>query len=110
MQTKMLARITLPPEIKRGAVISARIVILHAMETGYRFDIQGRNIPKNVIHSLTASYLGEVIFRAEMGSGMSANPSLQFHFVADKSGELIVDWRDDTGQVGKQRAMVAVVG
>ncbi len=106
----MLARITIPPEIKRGAVVPVRVVILHAMETGYRFDIHGKNIPKNVIHTLTARYQEEIIFRAEMGSGMSANPSLQFHFVAGKSGELIFDWRDDNGQIGTQRVMVSVVG
>lgn len=86
-----------------------RIAILHAMETGYRFDIDGRSIPKNVIHTLTCRYLGEIIFRAEMGSGMSANPSVQFYFVAERSDELIFEWRDDAGRHEIHRTALRVV-
>lgn len=86
-----------------------RIAILHAMETGYRFDIDGRSIPKNVIHTLTCRYLGEIVFRAEMGSGMSANPSVQFYFVAERSDELIFEWRDDAGHRETHRAALRVV-
>lgn len=106
----MLARITLPSEIKRGTIVPVRIVILHTMETGYRFDVNGKSIPKNVIHTLTARYQGDIVFRAEMGSGMSANPSVQFQLIADKSGELSIDWQDDAGLRGSQRAMINVVG
>ena len=86
-----------------------RIAILHAMETGSRFDFDGRSIPKNVIHTLTCRYLGEIIFRAEMGSGMSANPSVQFYFVAERSGELIFEWRDGAGQHETHRTVLRVV-
>ena len=49
----MLARIDVVGDIKRGAVVPVRIAILHPMETGYRFDVNGRVIPKNVINTLT---------------------------------------------------------
>ena len=66
----MLARIDVVGDIKRGAVVPVHIAILHPMETGYRFDVNGRVIPKNVINTLTCRYQGEIVFRAEMGSGM----------------------------------------
>lgn len=105
----MVARVDLPIEAKRGAVVPVRIAILHAMETGYRFDVNGRSIAKNVINTLTCRYLGEIIFRAEMGSGMSANPSVQFYFVAERSGDLEFDWLDDAGERGSHQAAVRVV-
>ena len=49
------------------------------METGFRFDLMGRAVPKNVINSFVARYNGTEIFRAEMGSGVAANPFLQFY-------------------------------
>ena len=109
MRTEMAARVNMPSEVKRGTVVPIRIAIQHQMETGYRFDLNGRAIPKNVIHTLTCRYSGEIIFRADMGSGMAANPGVQFYFVAEKSGELVFEWRDDTGKHGSERAMLSVV-
>ncbi len=104
----MVARIQIPAEIKRGAIVPVRIIILHPMETGYRFDVNGKTIPKNVIHTLTCKFNGEEIFRAEMGSGMAANPIVEFWFAPDRSGELAFEWQDDAGQRGNQRAMLKV--
>lgn len=104
----MLARVDLAGEIKRGAVVPVRIAILHPMETGYRFDVNGRVIAKNVINTLTCRYQGEIVFRAEMGSGMSANPSVQFYFVADRTGELLFEWNDDAGQRGSHKLPLRV--
>ena len=108
MATAMLARVTIPAKNTSGFAVPVRIIILHPMETGYRFDVNGRSIAKNVINMLTCTFLGEQIFRAEMGSGMAANPSVEFYFVPDKSGELVFDWIDDAGQRGSHRAMLNV--
>ena len=105
----MLARVDLSGELKRGTVTPVRIAMLHAMETGYRFDVDGRTIPKNVIHTLTCRYQGDIIFRAELGSGMAANPSVQFYFVPEQSGELVFDWSDDAGERGRYGLPIRVV-
>ena len=34
---------------------------------------------------------------------MSANPTVQFYFVADRNGELLFEWNDDAGRRGSQR-------
>jgi len=104
----MLARVQLPPTAKRGEVIEVRITIQHPMETGFRYELGGRPIPKNVIHSLVARYSGAEIFRAEMGSGIAANPYLQFFTVAEASGEFIFEWVDDDGNRGEERANLTV--
>ena len=104
----MAARVLVPKQARRGAVIEIRVVVQHVMETGYRLDHFGRAIPKNVINTLTARYNGEEIFRAEMGSGIAANPYLQFYTVATESGEIVFDWVDDAGERGSERASIAV--
>lgn len=104
----MLARIEVPRQARRGEIILLRIAIQHPMETGYRPDNFGRRIPKNVINNLVCRYNGVEVFRAEMGSGMAANPLLQFHAVAEASGEFVFEWVDDSGQRGMERAMLVV--
>lgn len=104
----MLARVQVPKTAARGEVISVRIAIQHPMETGFRFDVNGRAIPKNVINTLIVRYNDAEVFRAEMGSGVAANPLLQFHTVAEASGEFVFEWVDDAGQRGMERATLVV--
>lgn len=104
----MVARVQLPKTAKRGEVISVRIAIQHPMETGFRFGINGQAIPKNVVNTLTVRYNDAEIFRAEMGSGVAANPLLQFYAVAEASGEFVFEWIDDAGQRGTERATLVV--
>jgi sulfur-oxidizing protein SoxZ len=106
----MVARIQVPKEAKRGELITVRIAIQHPMETGFRFDHSGRPIAKNVVNTLTCSYAGVEVFRAEMGSGISANPYLQFYTRATASGELVFEWVDDAGERGSERVPITVTG
>ena len=105
----MVARVQLPKAAKRGEVIEVRIAIQHPMETGFRYDHAGKAVPKNVINTLVARYNGKEIFRAEMGSGIAANPYLQFFTVAQASGEIEFSWVDDAGVRGSERATITVV-
>lgn len=104
-----LARIQMPSSARRGEIVTVRIAIQHPMETGFRQDNSGRAIAKNVIHTLTAHYNGGEVFYAELGSGISANPYLQFHFRAASSGEIILAWLDDAGVRGSERARLTVI-
>jgi len=106
----MMARIQLPSAAKRGEAIEVRIAIQHPMETGFRYDDAGKPIPKNVINKLVCRYNGEEIFRAELGSGIAANPYLQFYTVARESGEIEFSWEDDSGAQGAERATITVAG
>ena len=106
----MLARIQVPAQARRGDIVAVRIAIQHPMETGYRPDNFGRRITKNVINTLTCRYNSVEVFRAEMGSGVSANPQLQFYVRAENSGEMVFDWVDDSGERGSARAPITVTG
>lgn len=106
----MLARVQVPEKAARGEVIPVRIAIQHPMETGFRYDNVGQTIAKNVIHTLVVRYNGAEIFRAELGSGIAANPYLQFHTVAAESGEIEFSWADDAGEQGAARVSITVAG
>ena len=103
-----LARVQLPAAAKRGQVIEVRVAIKHAMETGFRFDNDGRVIPRNVVTNIVCRYNGNEVFRAETGSGIAANPYMQFHVVAETSGEFVLEWIDDAGERGRERAALTV--
>jgi sulfur-oxidizing protein SoxZ len=105
----MSARILVPKEVKRGAAFPVRIAIQHVMETGFRYDLFGKPITKNVVNTLVCRYDGVEVFRAEMGSGIAANPYLQFYTVAERTGELEFSWVDDAGAKGSERVAVNVV-
>ena len=106
----MNSRVQVPATAKRGETIEIRIAIQHPMETGFRYDAVGHAIPKNVINELVCRYNGEQVFRAEMGSGIAANPYLAFFVVARQSGEFEFSWVDDQGNRGDARAAIRVSG
>ena len=103
------ARISVPPSVARGKPFEVRIIIRHAMETGYRTDESGKSIPRNVIKTFTCRYNGDVVFSARMSSGIAANPYLRFFVTAKDSGQLAFEWVDDNGVRGSDSAAVTVV-
>lgn len=104
----MAARIRVPREARRGEVIEVRVLIQHAMETGFRHDDVGRLIPRNVINAFSCRYNGVEVFRADLSSGIAANPYLQFYTVAEASGDFEISWIDDREERGSERASIAV--
>jgi sulfur-oxidizing protein SoxZ len=103
-----VARILVPKQAKRGELVEVRIAIQHPMETGFRMDNNGRVIPKNTVSNLVCRYNGAEVFRAEMGSGIAANPYLQFYFVAQDSGNVEFAWADDAGEKGAASSVITV--
>ncbi len=103
-----IAKILVPPQAKRGEMVEIRIAIQHPMETGFRMDNNGKVIPKNTVNNLLCRYNGVEVFRAEMGSGIAANPYLQFYIVAQDSGNVEFSWADDRGETGSASAVIEV--
>src|ERR687893_268005 len=104
-----IARIQVPGEAKAGEVMTVRVAVQHPMETGFRYDHMGKSIPKNVINTLVCRYNGVEVFRAELGSGIAANPYLQFFVRAQTSGELAFEWVDDAGERGAEKVPIKVL-
>src|SRR5262245_66424394 len=94
----MAARIQLPAKAKKGEIVEIRVLIQHPMETGYRHDDIGHLIKRNVINVLSCRYNGGEVFRADLSSGIAANPYVQFYTVADKSGDIEFYWIYDEGK------------
>jgi sulfur-oxidizing protein SoxZ len=102
------ARIGVPATAKKGETVEVRIAIQHPMETGFRFDLDGRAIPKNVINRFTCRFNGVEVFSAEMGSGIAANPFLDFFATVEESGTFDFEWVDDAGVRGSESAKIQV--
>lgn len=90
-------RIVAPATASKGDVIEIKTLIQHIMETGHRRDNMGRPIERDIIQSLTVTYAGAEVFRAELGPGVAANPYFAFSTVATESGELVFTWTDEKG-------------
>ena len=104
----MDARIVVPPKVARDEPFEVRLSIRHPMETGYRTDDTGKAIPRNVVRRVTCRYNGDLVFAAQLSSGIAANPYLRFFVTARTSGELAFEWVDDAGVRGSERAPVVV--
>ena len=101
-------RVRVPASAKAGDIIEIRTLVTHPMETGQRRAIDGRPIARNIIHTFTATFDGRPVFKADLNSGISANPYLAFSLKVDKAGQLVMTWSDDTGAVETEKADIAL--
>ena len=104
----MEARINIPAKVARNEPFEVRLQIRHPMETGYRTDDTGKAIARNVVRSVTCRYNGDLVFAAQLSSGIAANPYLRFFVTERASGELQFEWVDDAGVRINERAPVVV--
>ncbi len=104
----LLGRLQVPPTVRRGEPFEIRVLVQHPMETGFRRDMNGREIPVHIVDRVVCTYGGREIFRAELGTGISANPYLAFYAIADASGEVVVEFSDDRGEKGRVSATLSV--
>lgn len=86
-----------PASARRGEMIELRTMIAHAMETGYRSDLHGRTVPRDIIRRFSCRYNGELVFSAELAPAIAANPYFAFPLRATASGTLSFTWEGDNG-------------
>lgn len=91
------ARIKVPDTIKAGEIIEVRAIVQHPMETGNRKDANGQIVPRDIIHSYTAKFAGQVFFEGTFGPGISSNPSIVIQLKVPGPGDLELTWVDDHG-------------
>lgn len=101
-------RIKVEPAKKAGDVIEIKTLITHVMETGFRKGGDGKLIPRNIINSFTATFGGKEVFKADLSSGVSANPYIAFHMKVDGPGDLELTWVDDKGEKIVEKVPVTV--
>ncbi|MBI1650367.1 thiosulfate oxidation carrier complex protein SoxZ [Hyphomicrobium sulfonivorans] len=101
-------RIKLPSPIHAGAIIEIRTLATHVMETGNRKDGAGNIIPRNIIHTFTASFNDSEVFSADLNSGISPNPYIAFFMKVPGSGTLTLSWQDDSGTTTVEKIAINV--
>ena len=104
----LLGRVQVPPTVRKGEPFEIRVLVQHPMETGYRRDLNGQSIPMHIVDRIVCRIGGREVFRAELGSGMAANPYIAFYAVAEQAGSVEVEWSDDRGERGRATAMLNV--
>jgi sulfur-oxidizing protein SoxZ len=102
------ARVTMKPEARKGEVVEIRTVARHPMERGNYPDSSGRMIPRMIINTMTATYNGEEIFRMELFPGISSNPFIAFTTLAKETGDIVLEWVDDSGAKFTRTARLTV--
>ncbi|MEP6792252.1 MAG: thiosulfate oxidation carrier complex protein SoxZ [Ramlibacter sp.] len=109
MATEILSRLTFVGTVKPGNTIRARWVAGHPMETGFRLDDSGRNVRRNVITLVRVLLNGKAILEVEPGTGLSANPYLEFPLMVPEGGGTVsVEWLDDAGRRGSVQQLLLV--
>ena len=72
------ALIKAPAARERGEIIEIRALIAHPMETGYRLDADGQQLPRDILRRFSCRYNGELVFSAELIPAVAANPYFAF--------------------------------
>jgi sulfur-oxidizing protein SoxZ len=109
--SKIPMRLNFTGIVSPGATLQAVLLIGHPMESGYRTQDSGQRIPKNVIEKIRVQLNGQLLFEADTGIGISANPYLAFPVpltaVMPAGGWVLkAVWLDDKGQRGEiERAL-----
>ena len=101
-------RIAAPDTASKDEVIELKALIQHPMETGYRSNARGENIPRDIITRFECRYNGEVVFASDFQPGMAANPILTFYTRATETGTLEFVWTDQDGQRWSQSHALTV--
>lgn len=101
-------RIKIPSSVKAGELIEVKTLATHVMETGNRKDPAGKTIPRDIIHSFTATFEGQEVFSATLGSGIAANPYIAFFLKVPGPGTLELSWLDDQGIKTVERVALEV--
>jgi len=101
-------RIKVPSSNKVGDVIEVKTLISHVMETGFRKGSDGKLVPRNIINTFTATFDGKEVFKADLSSGVSANPYIAFNFKVPGAGDLELTWLDDSGQKVVEKVPIKV--
>ncbi len=105
---KQPPRIKLPDTVNPGEIIEIKTLATHVMETGNRKDGTGKLVPRDIIHTFTASFEGQEVFSATLGSGIAANPYIAFFMRVPGAGTLTLTWLDDGGTTTVEKVPVSV--
>ena len=100
-------RLSLTGHLRPNAEVEVRLLIGHLMETGFRYDGSGVRVAKDILQFVKVHMGDALIFDAELGTGMAANPMLFFSFtLPPQAADMVVSWADHQGRTGQMRRPV----
>jgi sulfur-oxidizing protein SoxZ len=102
------ALINVPAKAKKGEIMAIKTLVSHDMETGYRIDNVGKNIPRDIITQFVCTYNGVEVFRADLFPAIAANPFLSFPLMATESGTIAFTWTGDNGFSQSESVQITV--
>jgi len=95
-QTAGKMKLAVEEPTKAGVPVKARLLIKHPMYTGLQRDLVSQGYrPAFFINKIDAKFNGETVMQADTFIGISEDPNIQFDFVPEKSGKLIVTIEDN---------------
>lgn len=89
------ARIRVPETAAPGEIVKIRALIQHAMESGFRKGENGERVPRLIIKDFRCFFEGSLVFAAELGTGVAANPYFEFDVKIERSGQFRFVWTED---------------
>lgn len=101
-------RVKVPKKASVGEVITMKTLISHKMESGQRKGKDGKLIPRKIINKFTAYFNDAVVFSADVGPAVSANPYIEFSAKVNESGTFKFVWIDDDGSEYMTEKKIAV--
>ena len=97
-------RLSLAGPVRANAEVEVRLLLGHVMETGFRHDSSGVQVAKDILQFVKVHVGDALVFEAELGTGMAANPMFFFSFtLPPQAGEMVVSWTDHQGRTGQLR-------
>jgi sulfur-oxidizing protein SoxZ len=93
--------------VARDGMVNVKVLMSHEMETGQRRDASGKLVPPHFIQSVSASWQGKTVLRAQWGPAVSKNPFLEFNFRGGQKGDkIVVTWEDNKGEQRSDEAAI----
>jgi len=95
-------RLSLSGPVRPNAEVEVRLLVGHVMETGFRHDSSGVQVAKDILQFVKVHVGDVLVFEAELGTGMAANPMFFFSLtLPPQAGDMVVSWADHQGRTGQ---------
>ena len=97
-------RLSLTGAVRANSEVEVRLLLGHVMETGFRHDSSGAQVAKDILQFVKVHVGDTLVFEAELGTGMAANPMFFFSLtLPPKADDMVVSWVDHQGRTGQMR-------
>ena len=101
--------VKIPGTATAGEITAVKTKLKHPMETGWRQNKNGQTVPRKRIYKFLCTFNGTEVFRADLHSGVSADPYLMFPAKIPGSGVLRCTWTEDGGREFVKDAEITVI-